>query len=168
MTKLAQVNEGFDPIQAFRDEVAVAKARRNGAGENITPQGYVDAIRELLQPNFKDVAWSAFVSNAHDMIRSMSSIEGAVSMVMVILPCSLTPLSWKEADLRAGKHFDIFPYSADQWQVNDPVYAAIPQEVWEAGRIDLPADVAQRSVALTAGLESARAKIKTLLRTENL
>ncbi len=168
MMRLLNLNEGQASIHEFRDRAAYAKAKLTGLREKIVPPGYVDAIQELLQPDFKDAAWTAFVRRATEMVESMSSNAGSLSMVMVVLPCSFTPLMWEKGDLVAGKHFGLVHYSVDQWQASEPVIAAIPSVVWQAGKIDLPANIAERSAALTAGLELARTKLKGLLNTQNL
>jgi hypothetical protein len=63
---------------------------------------------------------------------------------------------WERRDLVAGKHLGLIHYSLDQWQANEPLIAAIPAALWQAGRIDLPANIADRPAALLAGLEMAR------------
>jgi hypothetical protein len=75
-------------IQAFCDNAAYAKARLRGQTEKVAPAGYADAVSELLMPDFKEAAWAAFVSSATEMVESMSSIGGPLSMVLVVLPCS--------------------------------------------------------------------------------
>lgn len=168
MNKLGHINEGQQPIQAFCDNAAYAKAKLTGQTEKVIPAGYTEAIYELLRPDFKEAAWAAFVRSATEMVESLSFIEGPLSMVMVVLPCSFTPMIWERRDLVAGKHLGLVHYSIDQWQVNEPVVAAIPTALWQAGKIDLPANIADRLPALLAGLEAARTKIKALLKTENL
>jgi hypothetical protein len=168
MKNLGSINEGRQSIQAFCDLASYAKSRLTGQSEKVVPAGYADAVSELLMPDFKEAAWAAFVSSATEMVESMSFIDGPLSMVLVVLPCSFTPMIWERRDLVAGKHLGLIHYSLDQWQANEPLIAAIPAALWQAGRIDLPANIAERRAALLAGLEMARTKIKALLKTENL
>ncbi len=168
MSKLGCINEGQQSIQAFCDNAAYAKSKLKGQTEKVVPEGYAEAIYELLRPDFKEAAWANFVRRATEMVESMSFIDGALSMVMVVLPCSFTPMIWESRDLVAGKHLGLVHYSIDQWQVNEPVIAGIPSALWQAGKIDLPANIADRPAALLTALAVARTKIKALLKTENL
>jgi hypothetical protein len=168
MNKLGGINEGQHFIQAFCDHAAYAKSKLHGQRAKMVPAGYAEAVYELLHPDFKEAAWAAFVRSATEMVESLSFINGALSMVMVVLPCSFTPMIWERRDLVAGKHLGLVHYSIDQWQVNEPLIAAIPSALWQAGKIDLPANIADRPAALLTALAVARTKIKALLKTENL
>lgn len=168
MTNLSRASETSeaDPVVQFRDQVALSKSRLK---DKFRPQGYSDALRSLLSPALRDQAWASFVAS-DETVQTMEAafILGEVTFVLVVLPCPINPIAWTETQLREGRHFAIRLYSSDQWQGNEPVHAAIPQEIWHAGVMRLPATKEERSAQAVALLEAARARIKAAGNFANL
>ncbi|MBI4836106.1 MAG: hypothetical protein HY817_02500 [Candidatus Abawacabacteria bacterium] len=168
MLKLSDPDKPSSVITDFCHGVALAKMALNDATNPkvIVIKDYLEALKEILTPAIGEVAWAAFMSRMQAKLQRPHHGVGT-AFVLVVLPCTYIGVPWTEEQLRNGDYLACIPYHADQTIYKEPLYSAIPQAVWQAGRIDLPT-TDDLTTIVPALLNAARERIRVAGNLQNL